>query len=336
MANNSIGTTPIIRISQLPEETELTISGNPANTWFAIVNADQMKTKRTTLESLLKFLAVYFKPAESINYFTIIPEGGISANDTVYLGNTVVISDNITFTKTNAAFQVANSAYTNAISAFVRANNAYYLANNAFIKANASYIHANSAYNKANGYFTLNTEGGLRLNQTLKTADIFLGNNIQIDDNVTYQLALNANTRTYLPITINTSGGISGGSSVRLGESINLNAISIYNHSNSSYERANNSMINPAINYVTSNGVIAYSNNRYILLSNNISITLQNDPKINTYVYITNMTYNESNKIFPGNRKIHGLANGDDLVLDIPNISVALCYVDTTRGWVIV
>lgn len=336
MANNSIGTTPIIRISQVPEETELTISGNPANTWFAIVNADQMKTKRISLESLLKFLAGYFKPSESINYFTVISEGGITANDTVYLGNTVVISDNITFTKTNAAFQVANMAYTNAVSAFIKANNAYYLANNSSSKGNAAYIHANSAYDKANGHFTLNTEGGLRLNQTLKTADIFLGNTIQIDDNVTYELALNANTRTYLPITINTSGGISGGSGVRSGESINITAVSIYNHANSSYERANNSMINPAINYVTSNGVIAYSNNRYILLANNISITLQNNPQINTYVYITNMTYNENNKIFPGNKKIHGLAAGDDLVLDMPNISVSLCYIDSNRGWVIV
>lgn len=335
MANNSTSSTPIIRISQLPTETEMTVSGNPANTWFAIINADQMRTKKMTLESLMKFIAIYLKPSE-INFINIFPEGGIECNSTIYLGNTLIISDNITFTRANAAFDAANTAGGNSAAAFIKANVAYFAANNAFIKANAAYAHANSAYNKANGYFVLNTDGGVRINETLKSTNVFFGNTIQISDNITYNIAVSANSQSHLPITINTSGGISGGLGVRLGETINLSAVNVYNHANAAYARSNNSIINPKINYVTSNGTTAYANNRYLILANNIILTLQNNPVVNTYVHVTNMTYSETNKIYPGSSKIHGLNVGEELTLDLPQISVTLCYVDSTRGWVIV
>lgn len=335
MANNSIGSTPIIRISQLPTETELTISGNPANTWFAIVNVDEMRTKKLSLEALLKFIALYLKPSE-VNFINLIPQGGItSPNSTVYLGNTLYISDTITFDKANNAFNAANAASNTANAAFVRANQAYFVANNAFIKANSSYAHANSAYDKANSHIILNTEGGIRIDGTLKTRNVYLGNTIELSDNVTYEIANNANVRTYLPITINTYGGLTGGKDVRLGESIDLTAEYVYNHSNSAYNYANNCMINPAINYVTSS-TSAFANNRYIVLANNVTLTLQSNPKVNTYVYITNMTFGKTNKINPGSSRIHGLAVGEEVVLDIWNVSIDLCYIDATRGWVLV
>jgi hypothetical protein len=341
MANNSIGTTPIVRISQLREETDSTISGNPANTWFAIVNADIMKTKRLSLDSLLKFIAAYLAPSEVINYFTISTEGGITANNltsqTVYLGNTITISDTQTLTHAVSSFNRANGAFDFANSAFLKANNALYKAEIGLSRSNAAFIHANSAYDKANSHFVINSGGGVRIDESLQTKNVFFGNTISITDNITYTIAQTANTKAFLPIGINTTSGITGGAVIGLGESLTVSGENIYAHANSAYNYANNSLQNLAINYVSANGTIAYSNNRYILLGTNLELTLQNNPKFNTYISITNMGSSVTNVIRAnGVSRIHGLGTTENLRLDVPNITVTMCYIDSVRGWVIV
>lgn len=340
-------TTPVIRISQLPEETELTISSNPANTWFAIVNADVMKTKRVSLETLLKFLAKFF--SGSANFFGIKTEGGLLANNstavTVYTGNTVTISDIITFNHANASFNTANAAFTHANGAFVKANTALFVAEKA-------YAHANGAFDKANT--GINLYGALRSDNPDPTI-LYLGqglyysgqeggsfqltttNGLLIDNQNSSVISLGDNaTLTPLPITINTSGGLSGGGQVGLNQQISLNANLVYNHSNSAYNYANTCMINPAINYIMANGSTAYSNNRYVIIGDKIKLNLQTTPKVNTYVYITNMSTSVNNTIGYSDKPIHGLSGGEDLRLDVPNVSIVLCYVDATRGWVLV
>lgn len=342
-------TTPIIRISQLPEETELTISANPANTWFAIVNADVMKTKRVSLETLLKFLAKFFVGG-NVNFFGIQTEGGLLANNstltTVYSGNTVILSDIITYNHANAAYNTANSAYITANGAFVRANAAYYI-------AGLAYNHANGAFNKANTGITLS--GPLISSNTINNKLLHLGETLTYTGieagsfrvNTANGLLINRTTSSIvnfgetanlssLPITINTIGGLTGGGTVGLNEQITLNANTIYNHSNAAYNYANTCVVNPAINYVSANGTTAYANNRYIIIGNNIKVTLQSNPKVNTYIYFTNMSSSVTNMIGYSDKPIHGLSPNEDLRLDVSNVSVTLCYVDSTRGWVLV
>ena len=345
-----MSTTPIIRISQLPEETELTISANPANTWFAIVNADVMKTKRVSLETLLKYLAKFFVSGGNVNFFGIKTEGGLLANNstltTVYSGNTVTISDTITFNHANSAYDTANNAYITANGAFIKANAAYYFAGLAYNHANGAFIKANTSISLSGALTSSNTLNNklLHLGETLyytgqeggsfqvTTTNGILVNNqnsslVNLGDNVTLS------TR---PITINTIGGLTGGGSVGLNEQITLNANTVYNHANASYNYANTCMINPAINYVTANGTIAYANNRYVIVGDKIKVTLQSTPKVNTYVYFTNMSSSVTNMIGYSDRPIHGLSPNEDLRLDVSNVSVTLCYVDPTRGWVLV
>ncbi len=340
-------TTPVIRISQLPEETELTISSNPANTWFAIVNADAMKTKRVSLETLLKFLAKFF--SGSANFFGVKTEGGLRANNTtlttVYTGNTVTISDVITFNHANASFNTANSAYTHANGAFVKANNALFVAERALNHANGAFDKANTGINLYGAlhsdnpdptilylgqglYFTGSEGGSFQLSTT---------NGLLIDNKTSSVISLGDNaTLTPQPITINTSGGLSGGGPVGLNEQISLNATIVYNHTNSAYNYANTCMINPAINYITANGSTAYSNNRYVIVGDKIKLSLQTTPTVNTYIYVTNMSTSVNNTIGYSDKPIHGLSSGEDLRLDVPNVSIILCYVDSTRGWVLV
>jgi hypothetical protein len=339
--------TPIIRISQLPEETELTISANPANTWFAIVNADVMKTKRVSLETLLKFLARFF--VGNANFFGIQTEGGLLANNsteaTVYTGNTVILSDTITFNHAKSSFNTANSAYAHANGAFLRANTALYVAGRA-------YTHANGAFDKANTGIQLH---GLLRSDNIDPSMLYLGQSLYFtgQDGGSFQfkttnglLINNTNdsivnlgdiaTLSPQPITINTINGLSGGGQVGLNQEITLDATVVYNHSNSAYNYANTCMVNPAINYITSNGSVAYSNNRYVIIGDKIKLDIQSQPKVNTYIYITNMSTSVNNTIGYSDRPIHGLSSGEDLRLDVPNVSIVLCYVDPTRGWVLV
>lgn len=341
MANNSTGITPIVRISQLPEENERSITGNPANTWFAIVNADLMKTKRMSLDSLLKYIASYLRPSESINYINIKTEGGLTTNNstykTVYLGNTITFSDSLTITRANLGYAHSNSAYAHANASFIRANNAFYNSSSSFIKANSAYAHANAAYNRSNSAFILNTSGGLRVDNTLQTKSVYLGNTVNITDSITYTLASNANVKAHTDFILNTVGGITGGGSVGLGELVTVDGQAIFDKANSSYNQANNAIVNPKNNFVTANGTIAYSNNRYLIIGNNLELTLQDNPKFNTYIDVTNFSQNETNVVKVNSPyRIHGLASGEKLKLDVPNISVTFCYVDATRGWVIV
>ena len=212
MANNSIGATPIIRISQLIEETEQTISGDPSNTWFAIVNAEIMKTRRVSLDTLLKFLAAYFYPSDVVNYITLQTLGGITANgstsDVVYLGNTIIISDTQTSNTANSSYDQANSAYINSNAAFKKANSAFDVATSSFAKANSGYAHANSAFNKANSYFTITTDSGIRLSGGTTARNVTLGDSFLISDGITYGIANEAHDKAFTPFTLNTSGEI--------------------------------------------------------------------------------------------------------------------------------
>jgi hypothetical protein len=339
MANTVISsTTPIIKISQLPEETYLTLPGNPANTWFAIVNADVMKTKRISLEDLIKFIAAFLKPS-SVNYFSLNLSGGLKANSaqtaTVYLGNTVFLSDQITYDKANLAYDTANSAFGRANSSFIRANSAYLLANSAYVLANNAYLTANNAWDKANSPINISTFGGVKVNE-LTTTSIYLGNTITVSDNITYSIANTANIKAHTPFTLNTLDGLTGGNTIRLGETLNISGNNIYIRSNSAFARANISMINPPISYISSN-VVLYSTNRYIVLADNLALTLQNNPTVNSYIYITNMGPYKNNILKSnGVSRIHGLSSGEDLRLNVTNVSVTFCFVDSVRGWVIV
>lgn len=341
MANNSIGATPILRISQLIEETEQTISGDPSNTWFTIVNSDIMKTRRISLNTLLKFLAVYFYPSASISYLTLQGKAGITINGSTssvaYMGNTVIISDIQTANIANSSYIQANLSYDTANSSFKKANSALDIASSSFLKANSSYNHANSAFNKANSYFTITTDSGIRLTGGTTVRNVTLGDSFLISDSLTYGIANDARDKSYTPFTINTSGGIRGGGSIQLGGTLNFDAIPAYNHANSSYAYANGCLLNPAINYITANGITAYSNNRYIIIGTDLIVTLQPNPKFNTYINFTNMGTSKTNMIkTDGATRIHGLSPGENLRLDLSNVSVTLCYVDADRGWVIV
>lgn len=349
-------TTPIIRISQLTQETEQTMSGNPANTWFATVNADIMKTRRLSLEALLKYLSEYFGDPLPFPYIKFRTEGGLKANGsslaTANLGDILLISDTITFAHANSSYDKANSAG-------ITANGAFLKANIALQHANASFAHANSAFNKANASISLISSGGVGLtssnpdntklslgqNLSISISPISLTatNGLTIDGNLSknitpgQSLTISAN-----PITVNTLNGITGGKQVKLGESISLDGSFIFNHANSSYNYANNCMVKPEINYITSaqNNTVALANNRYIIIgdsSSNIHIKLPAGvPKNNTFVYVTNMTPSKNNTIQYNGTRIHGLAPNEHLRLDVSNVSVTLCYTDSTRGWVIV
>lgn len=349
-------TTPIIRIAQLPTETEKTMSGNPSNTWFAIVNTDVMKTKKVSLESLIKYFSEYFDEPAIIPYIKFETEGGLKANgssfETANLGDVLLLSDTITFNHANAAYDSANSASIYANGSFTRANVARQ-------HANVSYDHANSAFNKANSAISLSSNGGLVfsssnpdntklfLGQTLTVSaspiSLIANNGLTLDGSLSRSLSLGQNlVISANPITINTLNGISGGKQIKLGETISLNGESIYNHANSSYEYANNCMVKPSVNYVTSaqNNLISIANNRYIILgdiNSNIHIKLPAGvPKNNTFIYFTNMTPSVNNTIQFNGSRIHGLAQNEHLRLDVPNVSITMCYVDASRGWVIV
>lgn len=351
-----MSSTPIIRISQLPVETEKTMSGNPGNTWFAIVNADVMKTRRLSLESLLKYLSDYFDEPSIIPYLKFQTEGGLKANAssqaTANLGDVLLLSDVVTFTHANASFITANSASIYANGAFLRANTARQ-------HANLAYTHANSAFDKANLDISLFSSGGLFVtssnpnntklslgqNLTVSASPISLSatNGIVLDGAVSKSLSLGQSlTISANPITINTLNGITGGKQVKLGESITLDGAFIYNHSNSSYNYANNCMIKPAINYVTSaqNNLVTFANNRYIIIGDadsNIHVRLPDGiPKNNTFVYFTNMSPSRNNTIQYNGARIHGLSPNEHLRLDVPNVSISMCYVDSIRGWVII
>lgn len=351
-----MSSTPIIRISQLPVETEKTMSGNPGNTWFSIVNADVMKTRRVSLETLMKYFSSYFDEPAIIPYIKIQTEGGLKANGsslaTANLGETILISDTTTFAHANASFNVANSSAIYANGAFSRANVARQHANLAF-------NHANSAFDKANSKVSLFSSGGLSINSSNPdNSKLFLGQNltvaaspialtttngITVDGVVTRSVFLGQNlTISANPITINTLNGITGGKQVKLGESISLDGSFIYNHANSSYAYANNCMVKPAITYVTSaqNNLVTFANNRYIIvgdINSNIHVKLPDGiPKNNTFIYFTNMSPSTLNTIQYNGTRIHGLSPNEHLRLDIPNVSITMCYVDSTRGWVIV
>lgn len=342
-----MATTPIIKISQLPQETERSMSGNPANTWFAIVNSDVMKTKRISLETILKYLSEYFDEPAILTYFNISVSGGLRANNAatanVKLGDTITFSDVITFTQANLASNIANASFRQANASFTRANNALFHANLAF-------NHANASFNKANTGINLFSSGGLSfVSNNSDNEKLFLGQNltvsaspfsvtssggITLDGGLSKSLSLGNSLNVGAnPITINTTNGITGGKVLSLGESITLDASLVYNHSNSAYNYANNCLINPAINFVTANTTL-YANNRYIVLGDKLGFTVQSDPKTNTYIYITNASSSVNNIIkFTGSR-IHGLS--EDIILNVMNVSVTLCYVGSTTGWVIV
>ena len=348
--------TPIIRISQLPPETERTMSGNPSNTWFAIVNVNEMKTKRLSLDSLLKYLSEYFGDPLPFPYLKFQTEGGLKANGsslaTANLGDVLLISDTTTFNHSNASYNTANSSSIYANGAFSRANVARQ-------HANVAYNHANSAFNKANSAISLFSSGGvsllssnpdntkLSLGQSLSVSvspiALTATNGITIDGGLNKSLSLGQPlTIGANPITINTLNGITGGKQLRLGESITLDGAFIYNHANSSYNYANNCIIKPAINYVTSsqNNLVTIANNRYIILgdvNSNIHVKLPAGvPKENTFIYFTNMSPSKNNTIQYNGTRIHGLAPNEHLKLDVPNVSITMCYTDSTRGWIIV
>ncbi len=48
------------------------------------------------------------------------------------------------------------------------------------------------------------------------------------------------------------------------------------------------------------------------------------------------MSSSINNVIGYSDRPIHGLSPNEDLRLNVSNVSVTLCYVDSTRGWVLV
>ena len=348
--------TPIIRISQLPVETETTMAGNPSNTWFTIVNANEMKTKRLSLDNLLKYLSEYFGDPLPFPYIKFQTEGGLKANgktlEQANLGSTLLISDVVTFTHANSSFISSNSAFITANGAFLRANTARQ-------HANLSYDHANSAFNRANLTVSLFSSGGLTisssnpdntklsLGQNLTAVasplSISTTNGLTIDGSLNKSVSLGQNLiLSANPITINTLNGITGGRQVLLGETINLDGAFIYNHANSSYNYANNCMVKPAINYITSaqNNTVAIANNRYIIIgdsTSNIHLRLPAGiPQVNTFIYITNMSPSKNNTIQYNGTRIHGLAPNEHLKLDVSNVSITMCYVDATRGWVIV
>lgn len=349
-------TTPIIRISQLPVETDKTMSGNPANTWFAIVNADVMKTRRLSLEDLLKFLANYFDSPLPASYIKFQTEGGLKANGAslaqANLGEVLVISDTITFDHANSAFLTSNLAFNHANGAFLKTNLS-------FAHANSAYTHANGAFDKANSEIVLFSNGGLSLvssnpdntklslGQNLYVSappiSITTTNGLTIDGNLNKATSLGQSfTLSANPITVNTLNGITGGKQLKLGETINLDGAFIYNHSNSSYNRANASMINPPINYVTSaqNNLVTIANNRYVIVgdeNSNIHVKLPAGvPVVNSYIYFTNMSSSKNNTIQYNGTRIHGLGPNEHLRLDVWNVSIIMCYTDPTRGWVLV
>lgn len=326
--------TPIIKISQLPEETSTSMSGNPANTWFAIVNQNEMRTKRITLENLIKFFGNFF--GNTANFFTVSVSGGLTANgkssETVYLGaNTLFISDTVTYIHANLASNTANTAFIKANNAYTRANAALTHASSGYNHANSGYNTANTAYNKAFSKLRFNTDIGLRPATQL----VELGQTVYLDAYPVYQQANNALSKAFTPFTINTSWGLQGGSTIQLGGTINLDAKPIYDHSHSAYDRANNSLINPAINYIQTPGnMTAYTGNRYLLLVDRVNVIPQNNPKVNTYIHITNATNDTNSSIIFNGVPIHGQTQ--DVQLDVPNISVTLCYINQFLGWVLV
>lgn len=348
--------TPIIRISQLPTETERTMSGNPSNTWFSIVNADVMKTRKVSLASLLKYLSEYFGDPLPFPYMKFETQGGLKANGsssaTANLGDILLLSDTTTFTHANSSFESANSAGIYANGSFLRANVARQ-------HASVAYDQANAAFNKANSNISLFSSGGvilsssnpdntkLSLGQNLMVSvtpiAISATNGLTIDGGVNKSITLGQNINLSAnPITINTLNGITGGKQFILGESISLDGSFIFNHANSSYNYANNCLIKPAINYVTSaqNNLVTFANNRYIIVGDadsNIHLKLPDGiPKNNTFIYFTNMTPSKNNTIQYNGTRIHGLAPNEHLKLDVPNVSITMCYTDSTRGWVIV
>ena len=138
---------PQIKISQLQEATQSTLPGDPKNTWFVVVNAQTMSTKRVSLNSLLGYFAEFYADPNHQAFFTINTSGGITIDNisgkTIYSGNTITISDNTTisiarsgYNQANLAHARANLAYTQAAIANDRANNTYTLtgANSTFVK----------------------------------------------------------------------------------------------------------------------------------------------------------------------------------------------------------
>lgn len=351
-----MSTTPIIRISQLTEETETTISGNPSNTWFAIVNSDIMKTRRISLDTLMKYFFTYFDEPAILPYLSFQTYGGLKANNaslyTANLGETVILSDVITFSH-------ANSSFTHANAGILRANACFLKTNLSFAHANSAFAHANSAFETANGTIILNFGGGissvssnpdstkLKLGQTLTVTgsplSVTTTNGLVVDGGTSKQVYLGQNINLGAnPITINTINGISGGRQTRLGETITIDGSITYNHALSAYNYANSCMIKPPITYVTSaqDGLVTVANNRYIIIgdiNSEIHVKMPSGtPKVNTFVYFTNMSQSRKNVIEYNGTVIHGLPPNEHLKLDVPNISITLCYIDSTRGWVIV
>ncbi len=165
---------PQIKISQLQEATQSNLPGDPKNTWFVVVNAQTMSTKRVSLNSLMGYLAEFYADPNHQGFFTINTGGGITINNltskTVYSGNTITISDNTTISIARSGYNQANLAFNQANLAFAQANLVYRAANSAFNQANSAFNQANVAYDRANTAYSHGTDAYTRANNTYTSA----------------------------------------------------------------------------------------------------------------------------------------------------------------------
>jgi hypothetical protein len=287
---------PLIRISQLPEETAASLPADPRNTWFTIINADVMKTRRVSFDTLLQYLAELFQA--SGNYFVINTNGGVTidglTNKTVYLGNTITISDystlntaisaygvaNLSYSSANGAYLRANASITNAGSAYNNSNSAYNQANSAYNHANSSYRTANSAYNNANSAFD-------KANSAYNLA-VSVGNQ--------------STTGLSLVQSIATSAYNQANSAYNHANSSYRTANSAYDHANSSYNQANSSFLHANSVYRQANSSYFHANSAYAKANAAydlaVSIGGGSSSGIASVLSIASSAYNHSNSSY--------------------------------------
>jgi hypothetical protein len=270
---------PLIRISQLPEETASSLPADPRNTWFTIINADVMKTRRVSFDTLLQYLAQLFQA--SGNYFVINTNGGVTidglTNKTVYLGNTITISDystlntaisaygvaNLSYSSANGAYSRANASITNAGSAYNNSNSAYNQANSAQGKANSAYNQANIAYITSTSSYNQANSSFLHANSVYRQANssYFHANSAYAKANAAYDLASIATG------SIPDLGPLATNSrySWNQANSSHITANSAYNQANSSFLHANSVYRQANSSYFHANSAYAKANSAYDL-----------------------------------------------------------------------
>lgn len=88
-------------------------------------------------------------------------------------------------------------------------------------------------------------------------------------------------------------------------------------------------------NIVTETTQLMDVNNLYVLSNaNTTTVTLPASPTLGDIIYVTVANNLLTNIVARNTKRIQGLE--EDLVLDLPNLSIGLCYTNSTLGWRII